>query len=309
MSEAASRVDGRGAAALLALVMGALAMGISPIFVRAADVGPFASAFWRVLLALPALWLWMRLSERGGTPQRRFSLPVVLAGLAFTGDLLFWHSAILHTSVANATFFATTAPIWVVAFGWILFGEKAGREILFGLALCLIGGAALLAQSFRLRPEGVLGDGFGIATGVFFGLYFLAVEAARRQTSAAQVTFEASVVTAAGLWLAAVVAEGKLAPSSVKGALALLGMAWVSHAGGQGLLSIALGRLPANFSSLVIFLEAIAAALFAYLLLGEPISPTQGFGGLLIMAGIYVARPRRTFAAANSHAKGSPPRP
>jgi len=39
---------------------------------------------------------------------------------------------------------------------------------------------------------------------------------------------------------------------------------------------VALGRLPAVFSSLVIFLEAIAAALFAWVLLGEAISPVQG---------------------------------
>src|SRR5947209_4259633 len=293
MSQTAAPATGQGAMAFLALLLGATAMGVSPVFVRLADVGPFASAFWRVTLALPALYLWMRAAERGGRATRSFSQPVILAGIAFAGDLLFWHSAILRTSVANATFFATTAPIWVIAFGWMLFGEKAGRATLVGLTLCLIGGAALLAQSLRLRPEGALGDAFGIATGVFFGLYFLAVEAARRGTSAARVTFEASLVTSAALLVVAVVAEGRLAPSSLAGALALMGMAWVSHAGGQGLLSVALGRLPATFSSLVIFLEAVAAALFALLLLGEPISPIQGFGGLLIMAGIYVARPRR----------------
>ena len=46
------------------LVIGAIAMGVSPIFVRLADVGPFTSAFWRVALALPVLYAWMRLSER-----------------------------------------------------------------------------------------------------------------------------------------------------------------------------------------------------------------------------------------------------
>jgi drug/metabolite transporter (DMT)-like permease len=91
----------------------------------------------------------------------------------------------------------------------------------------------------------------------------------------------------------ALAAEPRLLPASASGVGALIGLAWISHAGGQGLLSVALGRLPATFSSLVIFLEAIAAALFAFLLLGEPVSPVQGLGGLLIMAGIYVARPRR----------------
>jgi len=290
MSDAAAPAAGRAAAAFAALVGAAMAMGLSPVFVRLADVGAFASAFWRVALALPALYAWMRLVEPA--PARRFGLPTLLAGLAFTGDLIFWHASILRTSVANATFFATTAPIWVVAFGWLLFGLRAGRGVLAGLALCLLGGAALLGQTLRLAPDHALGDAFGLATGVFFGLYFLAVEAARRRVSAARVTFEASLVTAACLLAVAVATEPVLWPRSYAGFATLLAMAWISHAGGQGLLSVALGRLPATFSSLVIFLEAMAAAGFAWLLLGEPLTAAQAAGGLLIMAGIFVARPR-----------------
>ncbi len=283
-------------AAFGALVVGALAMGISPIFVRWADVGPFTSAFWRVFLALPALYVWMRWSERGLEPavaaKASFSRPTVLAGLAFTGDLLFWHLSILTTSVANATFFATTAPIWVIAFGWLLFRTRVGAGVLAGLALCLVGGGALLARSLQIHPSGAFGDLEGLATGVFFGLYFLAVQAARREASAARVTFEQTIVTASALFVVAALAERSLTPHSLSGVLALLGMAWISHAGGQGLLAVALGRLPAAFSSLVIFLEAIAAAAFAFLLLGEPVSFVQALGGLLILVGIYVARPR-----------------
>jgi drug/metabolite transporter (DMT)-like permease len=275
-----------------ALVVGAVAMGASPIFVRLADVGPFTSAFWRVALALPLLYAWMRVADgpEPGGPQ--FSKPAILSGLAFAGDLFFWHLAIVHTSVANATFFATCAPIWVVLFGWLLFGERVKSNVLMGLALCLTGGAALLAQSFELKPAGAIGDLFGIATGVFFGLYFLAVQAARRTTSAARLTFEATVVTAAILFVVALIAERSMLPHTLRGLTALLAMAWISHTGGQGLLSIALGRLPAAFSSLVIFLEAIAAAGFGWLILAEPVSAVQALGGLAILAGIYVARPR-----------------
>ena len=274
-----------------ALVVGAVAMGASPIFVRLADVGPYASAFWRVALALPALYAWTRLAESGTGPTQRFGAATILAGLAFTGDLFFWHLSIVTTRVANATFFATTAPIWVVVFGWLILGERAQAKTLAGLALCLLGGAALLAQSLHVRPAGAIGDLFGIATGVFFGHYFLAVKAARGRSSAARVTFEATAITAALLFLVALALEPTILPYSVKGAAALLAMAWISHAGGQGLLAVALGRLPAAFSSLVIFLEAIAAAGFAYLLLGELVSLVQALGGLTILAGIYVARP------------------
>lgn len=279
-------------APLAALVIGAVAMGISPIFVRSADVGPFASAFWRVALALPALYAWMRAAAPQGAVEARFSRASLLAGLAFAADLFFWHLSIVTTSVANAAFFATTAPLWVVFFGWLFLKRRPTPGTLAGLTLCLIGGGALLAQSLQLKPEGAIGDLLALITGVFFGLYFLAVEAARRFASAARVTFEASLITAAALLPVALVLNGTLLPHTLKGALALCAMAWISHMGGQGLLSLALGRLPAAFSSLVIFLEAVAAAGFGYLLLNEPVSPVQAAGGLLILAGIYVARPR-----------------
>src|SRR5262245_65600121 len=63
------------ALAFAALVLGASAMGASPIFVRLADVGPQASAFWRAFLALPFLWVWARwegnISIRGTSPRLR----------------------------------------------------------------------------------------------------------------------------------------------------------------------------------------------------------------------------------------------
>jgi drug/metabolite transporter (DMT)-like permease len=267
-------------------------MGISPIFVRIADVGPFASAFYRVALALPALYAWARLTDSpDAAAARPFGLATILAGLAFAGDLFFWHLSIVTTSVANATFFATTAPIWVVLFGWLILGERAEWKTLAGLAFCILGGGALLVQSLHLRPAGAIGDLYGLATGVFFGLYFLAVKAARRRSTAARVTLEATAITTAILLVVALCLEGSIVPHSARGVAALLAMAWISHAGGQGLLSVALGRLPAAFSSLVIFLEAIAAAAFAYVLLGEPVSLVQALGGVLILLGIYVARP------------------
>src|SRR3954453_3256668 len=86
--------------AVSALVLGAVAMGASPVFVRLADVGPYASAFWRTFLALPFLWLWARI-ENGGARSTGFALdvPMLAAGFAFTGDLFFWHLAIFGTTV------------------------------------------------------------------------------------------------------------------------------------------------------------------------------------------------------------------
>jgi drug/metabolite transporter (DMT)-like permease len=292
-----ARADAGHVTAFMALGLGAVAMGISPIFVRFAnaDVGPFASAFWRVFLALPVLYAWMRIEDfraPPGTRRRSFSAATVLAGLAFSGDLFFWHLSILNTTVANATFFATTAPIFVVLIVWLVLRQRVHLSTWLGLGLCLLGGAALIGQSFQVDPARIRGDLYGVATAFFFGLYFLFVGRARGASGAARVTFESGVITAAALLAVALLFDSRVLPQTWHGVAALAGMAFISQAGGQGLLAVALGRLPAVFSSLVIFLEAVAAALFGWLILNEALSLPQTLGGVLILAGIWIARPK-----------------
>jgi drug/metabolite transporter (DMT)-like permease len=278
-------------AALLALVAGAVAMGASPVFVRLTDVGPQASAFWRTALALPVLWLWMRIEEGGSRPLK-FDRPILIVGACFAGDLFFWHLAIMNTTVANATFFAVTAPVFVVAGAFLLFGERAGARMIAGLVLCLAGGAALIGESYQAEPGRLLGDFYGVVTAFFFGAYVLAVRHARAKHGAARLIFLSTVVTAALLLVAALAIPQQIVPRTTESASALVALAFISHAGGQGLLAFALGSLAATFSSLVIFLEAVAAAGLGWLVLDEQLSLIQLSGGLLILAGIFVARPR-----------------
>jgi len=286
-------------AALLALIAGAVAMGASPIFVRLTDVGPQASAFWRTALALPVLWLWMKFEERGSRAARplRFDRSILLVGACFAGDLFFWHLAIMNTTVANATFFAVTAPVFVVAGAFLFLGERADVRMFAGLALCLAGGAALIGQSYQVAPDRLLGDFYGIVTAFFFGAYVLAVRHARAQHGAARLMFLSTVVTAALLLVAAIAIPQQILPQTIESASSLLALAIVSQAGGQGLLAFALGSLPAAFSSLVIFLEAVAAATLGWIVLGEKLSLIQLSGGLLILAGIFIARPRAATSA------------
>ncbi len=282
--------------AFLALIAGAVAMGISPVFVRHAEVGPYASAFWRVGLALPLLWAWAALEERNAGPEHTatpsWTGAQVLAGLFFAGDLFFWHLAIMNTTVANATFLATMAPVWVLIGSGLFIGESVSRMMFAGLVLCLIGAGTLVGTSYGYAPERLIGDFYGIATSLFFGAYFLAVRVARRTARPGLVVYRSSLVTAAVLFVVALIMDDGFLPDTIYGYAALLALAVVSHSGGQGLLAYALGHLSAAFSSLVIFLEALAAATFGWILLGEALTLLQISGGAAILLGIWVARPR-----------------
>ena len=289
--------------ALALLVVGAMAMGISPVFVRNAELGPFASAFWRVTLALPLLYVWARTTRRADAPSlaaqaRRGA--VLLAGLFFAGDLLFWHLAILNTSIANATFLSCLAPIWVTLLSRMTLDEEVSRWTLYGLAACVPGTALLILSSAGGGSGHWVGDVYGLVTSFFFGLYFLAVRGARRHMGAGEITLLLSIVSAFVLFVVVIASGEGLVPATSRGAANLLALGIVSHVGGQGLLAVALGVLSASFSSLVIFVEALAAALFAWAFTGEALAPLQVAGGALILVGIWIARPRPASAKAAS---------
>ncbi|MFG1397645.1 DMT family transporter [Roseixanthobacter pseudopolyaromaticivorans] len=274
---------------IAALAAGAFAMGASVLFVRLADVGPFASAFWRAALALPVLLVWAVAADgRGALVPDRASL---LAGVFFAGDLFFWHLAILGTSVANAAVLATTSPVWVALFAWLVLRIAITRATLAGLALCLAGAGALIGRSFHLEPAHLLGDAAGLVTAIFFAAYFLAIGKARRFRGAGAVTLISTAATAAILFLVALAVEPTLWPASASGAAALLGLALVSQVGGQGLMAVGLSVVPPIYGALVFFLEVVSAAALGWLVLGEALGPLQGIGMGLVLFGLWVARP------------------
>ncbi|MBA5777318.1 DMT family transporter [Stappia sp. F7233] len=302
-SSAPASVDPQVALALAALVGGAIAMGVSPVFVRFAEVGPFASAFWRVALSLPLLAVWARLELRDGKPAAPWNRATVIAGAVFAGDLFFWHLGILNTTIANATFLATMAPLWVMLGSGALIREPVTRSMVIGLGLCLLGAGALVGSSLGFAPERLAGDAYGFLTSIFFGGYFLAMRFARRGEGASTpglLLYRSTIITAIVLFFVALALDDGFLPNSWKGVAALVAIAFFSQTAGQGLLTFALGHLSAGFSALVIFLEAIAAAAAGWLLLGEALSGLQALGGLVILAGIFVARPRSRMRARTS---------
>ena len=114
-----------------ALLLGATAIGTSALFVKVSETGPVATAFWRVFLALPFLWLWSMLAqrERHGASFATERGLLVAAGFFFAGDLAVWHWSIVLTSVANSTLLANLAPIFVALAAWLLFRQQVARKI------------------------------------------------------------------------------------------------------------------------------------------------------------------------------------
>ena len=79
-------------------------------------------------------------------------------------------------------------------------------------------------------------------------------------------------------------------PQSAGGWMVLVGLALIPHIAGQSLIAYGFAHLPATFSSVSLLLQPVLAAVYAWALLGEAVSPAQMLGGFVVLAGIYLAR-------------------
>ncbi|HEY5649446.1 MAG TPA: DMT family transporter [Nitrospiria bacterium] len=281
--------------ALIALFAGAGGIAFAPIFVRLSEVGPAATAFYRMLLALPIFWLWSALEKTGeGTIRRPSSFHdysgLVAAGLLFAADLAVWHYSLAFTSVANATLLANFQPVWVTLGAWILFRDRVSPVFLVGLALALGGAAVLMGESFVFNKRNLIGDLLGLLTALFFAGYFLTVSRLRSRFSTATIMAWSGTVSALALWPVVDLLGENALPVTMKGWMVLAGLAVISHGIGQSLIAYALAHLPAAFSSVGLLLQPVGAAALAWIILAEPLSGWQWLGGLIVLSGIYLAR-------------------
>jgi drug/metabolite transporter (DMT)-like permease len=257
--------------------------------VRLIDVGHTAAGFWRVALALPllgVLW-WPRRTRGAGAGDLKW---LWLAGAFFAADLAVWHQSIRFTSIANSTLLANLAPIFVTAGSVWLFRDRISGRFLGGLVLALCGSALLVASSFEISMQTVLGDVLGMVTALFYAGYLLTVSHQRRDTSTIELMWWSTLACAVVLLPVTLATGETFWPRSAQGWGVLLGMALISQVAGQGLIAWAMAHLPAAFSSVSLLVQPVAAALLAWVLLAEAFGALQALGGAVVLAGIVICR-------------------
>lgn len=298
-SLALSRPAAPALAMFVALMTGATCIGFSGVFVRFADVGPAAAGFWRMVFALPVLAAWMAVEQRKpatGAVRSNALGPIALAGLAFAIDVMLYNASLGFTSIANASLLGNLSPVVVVLGGWLLLGERPTRRVLGALVLA-IGGALMLvlpkftgASTASASPGGTLGDMLAVGAAISYAGYILAIRRARDFADAGRIGLISSALCAVFCLAAALLLGETILPASLQGWLAVIALGLVSHAFGQGLITLSLGHYGAGAASLTMVWPALVSVLAAWAIFGEQPSPAQAFGGVAILAAVLLVR-------------------
>ncbi|MHC9419231.1 DMT family transporter [Sphingomonas citri] len=286
-----------GAAAFVALVVANSALAFGPLFVRLADVGPVAAAFWRMALALPLLGgaaLVAARRTRGVAPAtsasaRRWWL-LALAGLAFAADLGTWHAGILQTTMANATLLGNSATFLFPLWGFLVARTWPTRWQGLALLLAAAGAALLMGRSYQLDPRQLGGDLLCVCAGVLYAIYFILMSDVRRAMAPLPALALSSAASLLPLLVFALALGERIMPGNWT---PLLGVALVSQVIGQGCMIYALGRASPLVVGLALLIQPMVATAVGWVWFGETLGGPDLVGVAMIAAALVLVRRER----------------
>jgi len=123
----------------LQMLVGAVIISFSAVFVRLAHVGPTASGFYRVffgaLFLLAVVLIKRQRLWAGWTPLWL----AVAAGILFSADLISWHRSILYVGPGLATILANFQVFFLAAIGVFVFKERVSWRLLVSIPLAVAG--------------------------------------------------------------------------------------------------------------------------------------------------------------------------
>ena len=262
--------------------------GNASLLVRLAETDPAATGFWRMVLALPLVFL----LPRDRRPMAWSDIKcVILGGAAYGADLAVWYWAIALTSVVNAQLFAFSYPLWVMLFVALGRGQPLGGRSWLALVLALGGAGAVAGGKVSFSELSYVGDGLGLAAALLFSVTLLTQSEAHRRVDARRVLLVSSLTAAAVLLPVALVDKGPFLPATSQGWILLAAFS-LSAQTAQFLVIHALGRLPVTFTAITGGLYVVIGALAAWFWLGEPLGPLQMMGVAVVLVGIALAERR-----------------
>ncbi|MDH6235278.1 DMT family transporter [Cryobacterium sp. CG_9.6] len=291
---------------LVVAVLSALSFGTSGALVKPlleAGWSPAAAvtvrAFTAGLVLLPLALVALRGRWRVLWIGRWRVLGMGVVGVAFTQ--LAYFAAISTIPVSTALLIEFLAPLILVGVAWAVSKRMPRPAVFLGSALA-VGGLVLVIGPGAIQAVDPLGLLFAFLAAIGCAAYFFI--AARPDQGLPPIALAAFGLLVGGLILGLLGLTGVLALTATFEDLPLFGspapwwvplvlLVVVSTAVAYGTGITATGVLGSRLASFVGLLEVVFASLFAWLLLGEQLTPLQLLGGLLILGGIAAVRSDR----------------
>jgi len=279
----------------VSLVEGAVAgvlFGTAAIFIRfLTGVSVFSIAFWRLIIAsliLIIIILFSR-SSFNWIPFRKHIPRVSVLGVLLGSHFILFVSAVLDTTIINATVLVNTTPIWSMFVSSLIFKLKPSRLAVFGIALSFLGVFIITYghASARTWTVQLKGDLEAISAAVVEAFYLSYGRETRQKTSLLPLMLAIYIFSAITVLVAGSVASSTFTfPFESSLILALIGLGVLPTAMAHSFYFSSLSNLKSFETAVMALLEPVGATLLGILIFAQFPARMFVLGAALVLAGI-----------------------
>jgi drug/metabolite transporter (DMT)-like permease len=271
-----------------ALFIGSCALAFGPWLVRLSGVGPVATGFWRLSLALPFLFAIAAVTGQPvHWPGRRLASLVAFAAFFFAADLAVWHAGIHMTKLGNATLFGNSSSLIFALWGLWMAGRRPSGTQAAALSLAVIGAGLLMGSSAELSARNLRGDLLTLFAGLLYTGYLITVQRVRQSLQPLPMLFLSSAFGAAMILPVSLGLSEQIIPTDWTFVVIL---ALSSQVVGQGLLVYGLGSVSPLVVGLTLLTQPAISAFVGWVAYGETLSPVDLIGAFAIAAALVLVR-------------------
>ena len=274
----------------------AACFGVMPILTKivyADGAGTFGVLSVRFTLAAVVLLALARLRGEALPRGRQLRHLVLLGGVGYVAESLFYFSALERISAGLTALLLYVYPALVVLLAAVLLRHRPQPVALVCVAVATAGSALTIGPVAGGQTTGVL---LGLGSAVSYALYV--VLSARATAGLGPFASSAVIMGAcAVVYDVLAVATRATLPTAPKAWLALLGVALIGTVVAVAAFFGALALLGPGDTAVVSTVEPVVSVLAAFAVLGERLSALQLGGGLLVLTAVVVlarARPADT---------------
>ena len=269
------------------LGLAVLGVGTSGPLIAATKAAPLAIAFWRNAIGAAVLAPYALLRHRAEfrALTRTEWATMLLAGFTLGLHFATWTPSLSMTTVASATAFAATQPIFAGIIARLR-GEHVARRAWLGIVTAFLGVVALSGVDLHLSVRAFVGDLSALTAASFAAIYMTLGSRIRQTVSLSPYTTVCYGMAAVTLAALATITGQPLLGFDSNSWLKILALTAGAQLLGHTLFNRALKTTSATVVSVVILLEVPIAALIAAVWLGQVPSIWALPGALLILVGL-----------------------
>lgn len=284
--------------AIYALVMGALIISFSGVWVKLSHTPPSVSGFYRVFFGWLFLIFFCLIKKELYQWHEKQNFLAVVCGLLFALDLWAWHSSIAYIGPGLATILGNCQVFVLSVTGFLVFKERVHSAFILSVPLAFTGLFLMIGIDMEhIGDQQIKGIFFGILAAVFYSMFLLLLRKLQAEDKSFSlfyylmaISFSASIF----LGVFAIASGQSLAIPDRSALFSLICLGLFSQTVGGVMITNSLPKVRASLAGLILLLQPAFSFVWDVIFFKRVTGIAGWTGVILVLAAIYWGMGKKT---------------